>query len=165
MDELLRLDVGGGRNPEPGYTVLDIEAKDGVDIVAPAWATGLGDESVAEIRARHFFEHLTLNEARRTLREWRRILVVGGTATITVPDIEYHAEQLTMPGQSEFVAGRSNFEHALAGFYGWQGLGETMGHKYGYTRGTLLKLIRRHGFECELLGSRACDVAVIARKP
>jgi hypothetical protein len=163
--ELLRLDVGGGRNPEPGFTVLDIEDRKGVDIVAPAWATGLHDGSVTELRARHFLEHLTLIDAKRTLREWHRILVVGGIATIIVPDILYHAEQLFEPGASEFLPGKTNFEHALAGFYGWQGLGETMGHRYGYTRRTLQELLTRAGFQCALQDSRACDIVATARKP
>jgi hypothetical protein len=160
----MRLDVGGGRNPEPGFTSLDIEDRPGVDIVAPAWDTKLADKSVIEIRARHFLEHLTLKEAKRTVREWWRILDDYSFATVTVPNIAYHAEQLAMDGNSKFLEGRSNFEHALAGFYGWQAMGETMGHKYGYTHGTLERLFTKAGFSVEVLGSRECDIVVIVRK-
>jgi len=160
----IKLDVGGGRNPAPGFKVLDIEDRPGVDYVCPAWKTPLKDNSVSEINARHFLEHLTLEEAKKTMVEWLRILEPGAFATVTVPDILYHARQLTMPGRSQFVP-QSNFEHAMAGFYGWQKQGETMGHRYGYTRTTLLELMTHHGFNTIAMPSRKCDIVVHARKP
>lgn len=160
----MKLDVGGGRAPAPGYTVLDIEARPGVDIVAPAWDTKLAACSVEEIRARHVFEHFSLAEAKLVLIEWQRILTDDGMVTVTVPDLNYHARQMFMPGQSEFCPQRTNFEHAIAGFYGWQERGEVMGHRYGYTPEMLYQLVKEAGFRVDIEPSRACDIVVIARK-
>lgn len=160
----IKLDVGGGRNPEPGFKILDIEQRPGVDYVCPAWDTPLEDNSVSEIRARHFLEHLSLAEAKSTLKEWLRILVPDGFATVTVPNILYHARQLTMSGQSKFVP-HSNYEHAMAGFYGWQKHGDTMAHKWGYTPSSLIELVTESGFDVARLPARECDIIVHARKP
>jgi predicted SAM-dependent methyltransferase len=160
----IKLDVGGGRNPEPGFKVLDIVSAPHVDYVCPSWDTPLEDRSVASLRARHFLEHLTLAEAVATLKEWHRIMLPDGAIDVTVPDILYHAKQLTMEGQSDFVP-HSNFDHAMASFYGWQKKGEAMAHKWGYTPKTLVKLFLDSKFDVVLMPCRACDIVVHARKP
>lgn len=163
IESAIRLDVGGALNPAPGFKVLDIIEGSNVDYVCPAWNTPLPDSSVIELRARHFLEHLTLDEAKATAKEWLRILQVHCSAEVTVPNIAFHAKQLLLPGTSQYVP-RTNFEHALAGFYGWQGRGPNMLHRYGYTQDTLLALFQEAGFVAELLPSRECDVVIRATR-
>jgi hypothetical protein len=158
----IKLDVGGGRNPLPGYKTLDIVQLGKTDYVCPAWSTPLADGSVEALYARHFLEHLTLAEAKKTLKEWHRIMAPGAVAAVTVPDLAYHARQLFATGSSEFVKGRSNFDHAIAGFYGWQEQGEEMGHRYGYTPGTLCALFAASDFETSMEPSRKCDIVLRA---
>lgn len=131
--------------------------------MCPAWATPLEDNSVASLRARHFLEHLTFEQACKTMIEWRRIVMPDGELNVTVPNILFHARQLTMGGTSPFVP-TSNFNHAIAGFYGWQVKGETMGHRWGYTPKTLLHLFQSNRFDAVIMPSRECDIVVHARK-
>lgn len=160
----MRLDVGGARNPEPGFKVLDLLPGDHVDYVCPAWDTPIDDNAVKYLRARHFLEHLSPAEARATLVEWKRILAPGGVAFITVPNLLYHAKQLSMPGASEFLPHVSNFEHAINSIYGWREAGEHMGHQWGYTPQTLKQLFEEAGFICTPLECRECDIYVEVRK-
>ena len=160
----MKLDVGGGRAPAPDYKVLDLIDGPHVDYVCPAWDTPIEDGVVEELRARHFFEHLSPEEARQTLAEWRRILAADGVITVTVPNLLYHANQLTMTGMSEFVPEHTNYEHAINSIYGWQGSGEYMGHKWGYTAITLAEVFIAAGFVVKPVDCRACDICIEARK-
>lgn len=160
----MKLDVGGGRNPAPGYKVLDIEQREGVDYVCTAWDTPIKDGAVTALRARHVFEHFSPEEARKVLREWYRILAKDGSIEVIVPDLLYHARQLTMPGMSKFLPHETNFNHAINSIYGWRDHGETMGHKWGYTVETLKALFHGHGLGVTLLDDRECDIHIVARK-
>lgn len=160
----MNLDVGGARAPEPGYKVLDLIDGSDVDYVCPAWDTPIEDGIVQKLRARHFFEHLSPEEARQTLMEWRRILAADGVITVTVPDLLYHAKQLTMDGMSEFLPHETNFDHAISSIYGWQDRGKHMGHQWGYTPTSFVALFEAHGFHAELVDCRACDICMEATK-
>jgi predicted SAM-dependent methyltransferase len=91
------------------------------------------------------FEHLDPNEAVTTLKEWHRVLIVGGTINLIVPDLEFHCKQLL-----ERADIQKELNHALAGFYGWRD--ERRGghaydaHKWGYTEKTMASLLREYGF-------------------
>lgn len=161
----MKLDIGGHRNPEPGYKILDIVQAEHVDYVCPAWDTPIEDGAVSEIRARHVFEHFSPYEAEKVLREWLRILKPGAHATVTVPNLKYHARQLTMPGMSEFLPHVSNYDHAINSIYGWQEHGYFMGHKWGYTEDTLISLFVNAGFNVKTLPCRECDIMLEAHKP
>lgn len=161
----IKLDVGGGFRPASGYKILDCRDAPGVDYVCPAWETPLEDGSVSEIRARHFLEHLSPKECELTLREWLRIMEPNAFATVTVPNIEFHASQLTMPGKSAYHPTSSNFEHAMAGFYGWHHQGPGFEHKWGYTRASLISTLVSAGFSAILLPSKEHEVIAHARKP
>lgn len=161
----VKLDVGGSRNPKSGYKVLDVLWAEHVDYVCPAWSTPLKDGEVTDLHARHFLEHLSPAEARKTLKEWMRIMAPDTVAEVTVPDLLYHARQLTMPGKSEFLPHETNFNHALSSIYGWQEHGDFMSHKWGYTPQTLRELFRKAGFEVTVVEIRACDICIRARKP
>lgn len=56
----IRLDIGGGGNPQPGFVNMDVRALDGVDIVwnATRFPWPLPDESVLVAMASHLIEHI-----------------------------------------------------------------------------------------------------------
>lgn len=162
----MKLEVGAGGSPRPGYKHLDVVPGRDIDFVCPAWKTPLADGSVEEVYARHFLEHLSPAEADRTLREWLRLLAPGGAAHVVVPDLAFHGAQLLMKGDSEFFARKkvSNVTHALCSIYGWPGE-KGMRHRWGYTPATLRALFVGHKFaEVRLVGCRACDIELRARK-
>lgn len=95
MVELLKLDLGCGKNKKLGFVGVDRQQFPGVDEVVDLtkpwpWA----DNSVGEVHASHFVEHLTNEERVHFYNELGRVLVPGeheggrpvrGFATIIVP--------------------------------------------------------------------------------
>jgi radical SAM superfamily enzyme YgiQ (UPF0313 family)/predicted SAM-dependent methyltransferase len=143
----LRVEVGPGDLPRKGYIHCDVFAGKNVDYICNAWAIPFKANTVREIYARHVLEHLTLHEAKRTVKHWYAVLVPGGLLDINVPDIAKHIWQFTQDGLSEFSDfSVTNFEHALAGFYGWQKNRYDI-HKWGYTSDSLSDLLKEAGFD------------------
>ena len=85
----MKLHIGSRARAE-GWTTFDIEPGPGVDIVGNCKdLSALADESVETIYASHVLEHLGYQaDLKRALREWLRVLRPGGTAMISVPDLD-----------------------------------------------------------------------------
>ena len=85
----VRLHIGGVE-PQPGWTILNVQPGPAVDLVGDC--TDLGqfpEESVAEIYGSHVLEHLSYaGELDTALQEFNRVLVPGGVVRISVPDFE-----------------------------------------------------------------------------
>ena len=81
---LLKVDIGGGLFPRPGYMTIDQE---GADI---NWnlenGIPLEDNSVGVLNASHIIEHL--RDPIKTMREIHRVLAHGGWAMIEVPSTD-----------------------------------------------------------------------------
>ena len=81
---LLKVDIGGGLFPKPGYMTIDQE---GADITCDLnEGIPLPDNSVGVINASHVIEHL--RDPIKTMREIHRVLVHGGWAFIEVPSTD-----------------------------------------------------------------------------
>lgn len=85
-----KLDIGCGKNKREGFEGVDIIKFEGVDHVIDMrepWP--FEDESVEEINASHFLEHLTnLNdkwERVKFFNECYRVLIPGGKVTLAFP--------------------------------------------------------------------------------
>jgi predicted SAM-dependent methyltransferase len=83
----MRLNIGCGKKRLPGYTGVDMAAREGVDIVAPADRIPLPDGVADEVLAIHLLEHVFAWEAPALLREWHRLLKRGGQLTLEMPDL------------------------------------------------------------------------------
>ena len=81
----LRLDMGCGRKPRPGFYGVDQLELPEVSIVSDLNKplSGLPDDSVVEIRTRHTLEHVT--EFLPLMKEFHRITRSGGRIEIVVP--------------------------------------------------------------------------------
>jgi radical SAM superfamily enzyme YgiQ (UPF0313 family)/predicted SAM-dependent methyltransferase/2-polyprenyl-3-methyl-5-hydroxy-6-metoxy-1,4-benzoquinol methylase len=144
---MIRVEVGPGDSPKSGYIHCDVRAGKNIDYLCNAWAIPFNVNTVREIYARHVLEHLTRDEARRTVCHWFAVLMPGGLLDVNVPDLEKHIEQFTQGGTSQYIDRElKNIEHALAGFYGWQ-RDEYDVHKWGYTYALLFDLLKEAGFE------------------
>lgn len=131
----MKLEIGCGDAPRPGYTHVDIRNLPWVDIVAPAWELPLKTGTVAEIYSRHVLEHFMRSDAERAIREWFRVLAPGGGLHLIVPNMEFHIRQW-------FEGDR---EWAMAGFWGWQKHEHDV-HKWGYSWENLSNLLVDAGF-------------------
>ena len=83
---LLKLDLGCGKNKQPGFIGVDSIKFDGVDTVHDLstkwpWADG----SVEAVHCSHFLEHLTAPQRIHFFNELYRVLIPEGRATIITP--------------------------------------------------------------------------------
>lgn len=126
----MRLELGAGQRPTPGYLHNDVNSFPGIDHVGPAWTIPVADNSCEEVLALGVIEHLTFAEVRATFATVHRILEPGGVFLFDVPDLEVWCRYLA-DGTDLFEP-----EHVLATLYGWQRWpGDE--HKSGWTCGML----------------------------
>lgn len=87
----LMLDVGaGGYSNLEGFTSVDLYTE--ADINAPMWDIGLPDGSVSGIACQNALEHVQKSLVLPTLREFNRLLEVGGKLELMVPDLEWSCQ-------------------------------------------------------------------------
>jgi hypothetical protein len=85
----LRLNLGCGHIPLPGYVNVDQRALPNVDIVAEAGDLPIETGTAQEIFSAHLLEHFPQEELRRRLLPyWHSLLEPGGTFHAVVPDGE-----------------------------------------------------------------------------
>ena len=95
---IIRLNLGAGDCPLPGYVNIDIgyvSFAAGLLEKMPggAYPLSYASESVDEIRASHLLEHFPHRQTLDVLREWARALKPGGWLKIAVPDFHKIAEE------------------------------------------------------------------------
>jgi len=85
LRNLLKIDIGGGLNPYPGYKTVDI--RENADWVADLNdGIPLPDNSVGVLNASHILEHL--HDKHKIMKEIHRVLAPGGWAFIDVPSTD-----------------------------------------------------------------------------
>lgn len=125
---MIKLDIGSGGSPYPGFVSWDIaEGNDARDL------TGWRDGEVDEIRASHVLEHLTFADAAKALREWARVLKVGGKLRIAVPDMDWVAKNIKHPLAVRYVMGGQTDANDI--------------HRSAYTEDTLRAALHEAGFD------------------
>ena len=169
-----KLEFGCGESrPKPGFVGVDIRKHRHVKYVCNAWeiAKFVEEGTVIEIYSRHFFEHLTFEQADKTLKVWKQILSPGGIIQIILPDIEYHIQQFLNPDHSAPSEANPKWtvlEHALAGFWGWQREGGTEiwdVHKSGYDFRCLRMKLLKHGFtDIRRMDDKPWNLNVVCKK-
>lgn len=78
----LKLDLGGGADPRPGY--VNVDRLCGKEIHPLDYPDGAADEIVAS----HCLEHLPMRTAIAAVKDWARVLKPGGVLKIAVPDLD-----------------------------------------------------------------------------
>jgi len=144
----MNIEFGGGENPrKKEYRQVDIRKIREDDIVCAAWEVEKHIEPniVENIYSRHFFEHLTRDQATRTLKAWYNICTKGAEITMLVPNMKLHIWQwLNWDKLSE-----KDREWCLVSIYGWQRESDESAwdlHKSGYDFEKLKELIEKHHF-------------------
>ena len=89
---MLQLNLGSGTTRMKGYVNIDKYSKEAdlhIDVAELPYA----DNTVDKIYTAHMVEHVTLQEFQKMLKEWRRILKVGGLLVIRCPNIEVYLKR------------------------------------------------------------------------
>lgn len=105
--EPIRLDVGSGPNPCPGYIQID------ADLGHKADDLPYDDGTVDEIRASHVLEHFSHRDTLRVLAHWYKKLKPNGTLKVAVPSFDWIVDKFCSPESAEhpleqFLLGSQN---------------------------------------------------------
>lgn len=84
----MRLNLGSGEHPWPGWVNVDAVVRADVQMVADVRSLPLLESSVASIFAGHLIEHMFPVESRPALSHWWRLLEAGGTLGVLTPDVQ-----------------------------------------------------------------------------
>jgi predicted SAM-dependent methyltransferase len=147
--QLIKLEIGCGKKPRPGYLTCDIRNLPEVDYVCNADQLPFENETVDAIYSRHLVEHFTLKEFLKVLEEWNRVLKVGGEMYIICPNLLWHLAQILNGDHQSFYNKTSGHNHRYWGFgslFGWQ-QDEYDIHKFGYYFDLLKDILLDFGFD------------------
>ena len=132
----MKLHLACGKLSLEGFTNIDIDS-DMADIKADInILPDFEDSSIDEIYISHCLEHFERKEVLDVLIEYKRLLKVGGTLRIAVPDLENVAKLILTGEGSHLVTGL---------LYGGQ-KNKYDFHKIGYTFSTLSNILECIGF-------------------
>lgn len=145
----MKIEFGGGSNPiKPNYLQVDIRQIDQNTMVCNAWEIDqkVKPGTVTDIFSRHFFEHLTHSQAKRTLEAWHTICAHGARVELICPNMKKHLWQW----QNWKDLTEAEKDHCRAGLWGWQRESDHSSwdlHKSGYDFAKLQELVTAHKFK------------------
>lgn len=138
----MRINLGCGPRPLPGFVNVDLLDLPGVDVHADVSKPLPFEGGSAElIYASHVLEHLPHIQVPTILADWRRVLCDGGRLLVAVPDLQTVAEVLRSR-EGWFTPPHNPW---LGVVYGGQ-KDEYDFHKTGFTAVWLTYLLRNAGF-------------------
>lgn len=144
----MRLELGAGERPTPGFTHMDERELDDIEIVGDVskLTQFVQPESCDELRATHLLEHFSWRDTEDILSEWHRALKPGGFIYLEVPNLHGQMYELSRGMESE--------EKIVELIYGSQDY-EGNYHKAGFTDRTLCNALLAAGFvnvDCQSMG-------------
>jgi predicted SAM-dependent methyltransferase len=87
----MKIEIGAGGKPTPGYLHVDAVAHEGVDVVDDGRTLESFQAEVAEeIYSHWFLEHVARHEVPAMLEQWKRVLTPGGNVHIVTNNHEAH---------------------------------------------------------------------------
>ncbi|MFN2577931.1 MAG: methyltransferase domain-containing protein [Pyrinomonadaceae bacterium] len=142
----LRVNIGCGPNPLPGWVNVDSARNEKVDVV---WDLRRGlpfpEESCAAIFGEHVIEHMTKEDAAVLLQEIYRVLQQGGVVRLSTPDAARYLRAYA--GDDSFLH-HPSFELAMETPMDRvnQMMREGGQHLWTYDAPALMLLLRQAGF-------------------
>lgn len=146
-----RINIGCGDHPLLDWCNIDASPKAHCDFIATIPPIPYESNSLEEIFAGHYLEHLTQDEAQEFLAECHRCLIPGGILGIVVPDTREVIKRYLDPKSNariEFPRG-SWFDlhdmNNLCKFFFYSTAQESH-HQWSYDKDSLTKLLEKSGF-------------------
>ena len=112
------------------------------------------DRVVAALYTSHMVEHLDREDARRFLREARRVLEPGGILRVAVPDVRYHVDQYVKDGDADGFLARLYLTRERPKTWLQKAVYLCVGdrqHQWMYDGASLCRLLESAGFEGPLV--------------
>ena len=153
MAEAVRLNLGCGRLKLEGYVNIDDSEEVEPDVVSGAveYLAALEPNSVDEIYAGHFLEHLEYEDGQAVLKECFRVLKSGGMIGVVVPD--------TGTVMAVYIQGKASLHEICRDFL--YSTVQPSRHKWSYDGVTLRAALQNAGFVATSLIDRYEDPRVI----
>lgn len=89
----LKIELGAGKTPRmkqtEGWLLNDLQALQGIDLVAPCNNLGLLKMSVTKLYCSHLIEHIPFDLIPKLLSYWNNLLIPEGSLEILCPNCEY----------------------------------------------------------------------------
>ncbi len=145
----MKLEIGSGKKPRKGYLTCDIRDLPNVDYVCSADKLPFENNKIDKIYSRHVVEHFAFKEFLNVLKEWNRVLKVGGEIYIICPNLLWHLKQILEGSHQSFYTKESGKNARYWGFgslFGWQ-QDEYDIHKFGYYFELLKDILQDFGFD------------------
>ncbi len=142
------LDIGCGKSNywiSSGNPIrIDSDPSTNPDILCDARQIPLDDCFADEVYASHILEHFSFHETRAVLREWIRLLKVGGKLGIIVPNLKWASKRIL-----DGPANQEEAERAMFFYYSAQ-VGDikesyTDAHRSGFTMQSIQQLLKEIG--------------------
>jgi len=131
----LKLHLGCGVKHLDGYVNIDHRKTPATDLVCDIRKLPYPAGSVDLIETYHVIEHLKRHDLSVALKEWHRVLVVGGKLIIECPDFDEAVK--------EYIGGN---EKRIDNIFGLQRFPGDV-HQFGYNFKRLKKALEEAGFE------------------
>lgn len=157
----VKLNLGCGNDIIPGYINIDkYNNTGGVDINCDIMELPFEDGTVDEIYISHVFEHIPINDTYIALDEWHRVLKVGGTLEIRIPDLEHEVKEwLSTPDDEKWFK-----VHLIFGSQSHEG----NTHFCGFNPGSLKSFLEMCGWKVDFCGQNQnpyrLEIKALARK-
>jgi len=138
-EDTLRLNLGCGRFPMPGFVNIDHLDSVKPDLIANATDLPYSPDSVDEIYCGHLLEHLSWDEGQGALNHWLDILKPGGKIRVVVPNFD-------VLGSTYFQTPTPENMRRLNDHYIYSYVQESP-HRYCYSAGLLKEAMEMAGFK------------------
>lgn len=135
----IRLNMGSGPFPIPGFINIDQFPEVNPDMVADVRDLPFEPGTVSEIYAGHILEHFTRHDGAAVLRYWHSLLKPGGVIGVAVPDYDVLVQQYAANPTPEALIQFNDL-------YIYSGI-QRSPHQYAYSAALLEKVMREAGFE------------------
>jgi len=157
----MKLHVGCGTNKLEGWVNIDGVKSCHPDLVHDlSMPLPYGDLSADELKAEGVLEHLDKYLRYCVFADWSRVLKVGGTIHIGVPDFKKLLSRIV----------KFNFDDFVDTFFGenmWESeiyIGHFGNHKWGYSQRSLTEFIRQFGIEPVDIKTKGLNINYTGRK-
>lgn len=137
---MLQLNLGSGKNKMAGYVNIDRYAKE-ADLTIDAIELPYAANTIDKIYTSHMVEHVPLQEFQKMLKEWKRVLKVGGILMIRCPNIELYLKK--------WLAGnyKLRWGEGMNWLLGLIAKGEGYANKNFFTAKRMRKIVEGAGFK------------------
>jgi len=157
----MKLHLGCGTKKLEGWINIDSVAACHPDVVHDiSQSLPYDDLTIDEVLAEDLLEHFDKYARFVVFYEWVRVLKIGGTVTLQVPDFKRILRKY-------FKFGYDNFVDFLFGENMWESefyIGHFGNHKWGYSKDTLSAFVKLFGVEMISIKTKGLNLYYVGEK-